>query len=108
MLLNSINNLNFGLRFNNNMSTLLTKSKKEIAKNGKKESDDFDSLVTVMKNSLPDSFILGTKPNFWYSNDKDIFISSINGYSEDLFRLRENQLLTKENMNEIISKLKIK
>ena len=107
MLLNSINNLNFGLRFTNDMITILKKSKKEIAKNGKKESDDFDSLVTVMKNSLPDSFILGTKPNFW-SIDKDIFISSINGYSEDLFRLRENQLLTKENMNEIISKLKIK
>lgn len=104
MQINSINNVNFGLKYSNQMSVLILATENAAKNKGKEAYASFKKCENEIKNSFPISYSLFTiKHNC--DNTEDIFLESPAGYKTKLLTIKQNEILDIDKLNEIKKKL---
>lgn len=107
MKINSMNDINFGLRYTPKMSELLKKSREAAEIKGKDELDEWDKIKKDIDNIAPDSFTLFTK--LWKENNTmDIKVENPETLKFSLLRINLGDLLDCENMKKILIGLNVK
>ena len=107
MKINSISNINFGVRYTPKMTELLEKSRAAAEIKGKDELDEWDKIKKDIDNIAPDSFTLFTK--LWKENNTmDIKVENPETLKFSLLRLKIGEPLDLENMKKILIGLNVK
>ena len=107
MNINSISNINFGVRYTPKMDELLKKSRAATEIKGKNELDEWDKIKKDIDNIAPNSFALFTK--LWKENNTlDIKVETPEALKFSLLRINLGDLLDCENMKKILIGLNVK